>query len=45
MKKFANIRDEMIKGLNKFHDESIKGEFPSVEYTFDDKVEDIEKLY
>jgi 3-methyl-2-oxobutanoate hydroxymethyltransferase len=39
VKQFANIRQAMIDGLNKFHEESVSGEFPSEEYCFNAKVE------
>ena len=39
VKIFANIRQEMVKGLNQFHEESVSGEFPSKEYSFNKKVE------
>lgn len=44
VKHFANIREEMVKGLNLFHEETISGEFPSPEYSFNKEV-DIPKLY
>lgn len=43
VKQFANIRQAMIDGLNKFHEESISGEFPSAEYSFNAKVEGFEE--
>lgn len=42
VKHFANIREEMVKGLNKFHNESVSGEFPTDEYSFNAKVEGFE---
>lgn len=42
VKHFANIREEMIKGLNQFHKESVSGEFPTDEYSFNAKVEGFE---
>ncbi len=42
VKHFANIREEMIKGLNLFHKESVSGEFPTDEYSFNAKVEGFE---
>ena len=39
VKQFANIKQAMIDGLNKFHAESVSGEFPSKEYCFNVKVE------
>ncbi len=44
VKIFANVREEMLKGLNKFHEESVSGEFPTPEYSFNKEV-DIPKLY
>ncbi|KIR01760.1 3-methyl-2-oxobutanoate hydroxymethyltransferase [Lachnospiraceae bacterium TWA4] len=44
VKHFANIREEMIKGLNRFHEESINGTFPSEEYCFN-KAVDIPAVY
>lgn len=43
VKQFANIRKAMVDGLNKFHEESISGEFPSKEYSFNAKVEGFEE--
>lgn len=43
VKLFANIREEMIKGLNAFHEESVSGEFPTKEYSFNAKVEGFEE--
>lgn len=42
VKQFANIRKEMVKGLNTFHKESIDGTFPSKEYCFNKQVEGFE---
>ncbi len=42
VKQFANIRKEMVDGLNKFHQESIDGTFPSKEYCFNVNVEGFE---
>ena len=39
VKLFANIREQMIAGLNKFHEESLSGEFPTPEYSFNKAVE------
>ena len=39
VKQFANIREQMVAGLNKFHEESLSGEFPSPEYSFNKAVE------
>lgn len=42
VKHFADIRKEMVEGLNKFHKESVEGTFPSKEYCFNAKVEGFE---
>lgn len=42
VKQFANIREEMVKGLNQFHKESVDGTFPSKEYCFNKQVEGFE---
>ena len=39
VKHFANIREQMVEGLNKFHEESITGAFPTPEYSFNKAVE------
>lgn len=39
VKQFANIRQEMVKGLNQFHEETLSGAFPSEEYCFNKPVE------
>ena len=39
VKHFANIREQMVEGLNKFHEESLSGEFPTPEYSFNKAVE------
>ena len=44
VKHFAEIRGEMVKGLNLFHEETISGAFPTPEYCFN-KAVDIPKLY
>lgn len=44
VKQFAQIRAEMVKGLNLFHEESVSGAFPTPEYSFN-KAVDIPKLY
>lgn len=44
VKHFANIRSDMVAGLNTFHKETIEGKFPSEEYSFNKKV-DLERLY
>lgn len=42
VKQFAHIRKEMVDGLNRFHQESIDGIFPSKEYCFNANVEGFE---
>lgn len=44
VKHFAHIREEMVRGLNLFHEETLSGEFPTPEYSFN-KAVDIPKLY
>lgn len=44
VKQFAHIREEMVKGLNLFHEETLSGAFPTPEYSFN-KAVDIPKLY
>lgn len=44
VKHFANIRNEMVDGLNRFHEETINGSFPSEEYSFNKEV-DLGRLY
>ena len=44
VKHFAQIRQEMVRGLNQFHTETLSGEFPSKEYCFNKEV-DLDKLY
>lgn len=39
VKHFANIREQMIAGLNLFHEETLSGAFPTPEYSFNKKVE------
>ena len=39
VKQFAHIRKAMVDGLNEFHKETISGEFPTPEYSFNKKVE------
>ena len=39
VKQFANIREQMVAGLNKFHEESLSGAFPTPEYSFNKAVE------
>ncbi len=39
VKQFANIREEMVKGLNLFHEETLSGAFPTPEYSFNKQVE------
>lgn len=38
VKHFAEIRFQMIAGLNKFHQETINGDFPTDEYSFNKEV-------
>lgn len=44
VKQFAHVREEMVRGLNQFHAETLSGEFPTPEYSFNKAVE-IPKLY
>lgn len=44
VKIYANVRKVMVDGLNQFHKETLSGEFPSDEYSFNKEV-DLEKLY
>lgn len=44
VKHFAKIREEMVKGLNNFHKETVSGDFPTEEYSFN-KAVDIDQLY
>lgn len=44
VKQFAQIRQEMVRGLNQFHAESLSGEFPSKEYCFNKEVK-LDTLY
>lgn len=44
VKHFAQIRKDMIAGLNQFHEETISGEFPTPEYSFNKEV-NLDKLY
>ena len=39
VKHFAHIREEMVKGLNLFHEETLSGAFPSPEYSFNKQVD------
>ncbi len=39
VKHFAHVREEMVKGLNLFHEETLSGEFPGPEYSFNKKVD------
>lgn len=39
VKHFANIREQMVAGLNLFHEETLSGAFPTPEYSFNKKVE------
>ena len=42
VKQFANVRKVMVDGLNKFHEETLSGEFPTPEYSFNRVVEGYE---
>lgn len=44
VKHFAQLRKEMVEGLNLFHEETLNGQFPTPEYSFNKAVE-IPKLY
>ena len=44
VKHFAHVRQEMVSGLNLFHEETLSGAFPSPEYSFN-KAVDIPRLY
>ena len=44
VKHFAHIRKAMVDGLNAFHEETVRGVFPSEEYSFNKNV-DIPRLY
>lgn len=44
VKHFAQIRNDMINGLNQFHSETLSGEFPTPEYSFNKEV-NLDKLY
>ena len=44
VKKYANVRKVMVDGLNEFHKETLEGQFPTPEYSFNKSV-DIPKLY
>ena len=39
VKQFAQIRQEMVKGLNLFHEETLSGAFPTPEFSFNKAVE------
>ena len=39
VKQFAHIREEMVNGLNLFHEETLSGAFPTPEYSFNKAVE------
>ncbi|NCB51247.1 MAG: 3-methyl-2-oxobutanoate hydroxymethyltransferase [Clostridia bacterium] len=39
VKRYAQIREAMVEGLNMFHEETITGAFPTPEYSFNKKVE------
>lgn len=42
VKRYANMRKQMIDALNEFHRESISGEFPSEEYSYNKEIEGFE---
>lgn len=42
VKHFAHIRQAMVEGLNRFHEETLSGEFPTDEYSFNANVEGFE---
>lgn len=44
VKHFAHIREDMIKGLNQFHEETVSGTFPTAENSFN-KAVDLPKIY
>ena len=44
VKQFAHIREEMVKGLNEFHEETQSGAFPTPEFSFN-KVVEIPSVY
>ena len=44
VKQYAQAREVMVAGLNEFHKETIDGQFPTPEYSFNKSV-DIPKLY
>ena len=44
VKHFANVREEMVKGLNAFHEQSLSGEFPTSENSFN-KVVELPRIY
>ena len=39
VRQFAHIRQEMVNGLNAFHEETLNGTFPTPEYSFNKQVE------
>ena len=39
VKLYAQLREEMVKALNEFHQESMDGTFPTEEYSFNKKVD------
>jgi 3-methyl-2-oxobutanoate hydroxymethyltransferase len=39
VKRYAELRHDMVEALNTFHQESLTGAFPSPEYSFNSKVE------
>jgi 3-methyl-2-oxobutanoate hydroxymethyltransferase len=44
VKQYAQLRKDMVAALNEFHEETLGGEFPSPEFSFNKEV-DIPKLY
>jgi 3-methyl-2-oxobutanoate hydroxymethyltransferase len=39
VKRYAQIREAMVGGLNQFHEETLSGAFPTPEYSFNKQVE------
>lgn len=39
VKQFSNVREVMVEGLNKFHEETLSGAFPTPEFSFNKQVE------
>ena len=44
VKQYANVRKVMVDALNDFHKETVSGEFPSPEFSFNKEV-NLDKLY